>query len=218
MARIKYLAADSSPVLAERIREAGYDVRFVETAGIVSEPLSNHPDMFMCRLGFSDEAPVVSCFTEGSAVPGSSYPEDIAYNAACTGRFFIHKLSNTAPALLAAAEEAGMRLVDVRQGYSKCSTVILDETSIITYDRGIAVKCRAEGMDVLEVRPGHVLLPGYDTGFIGGASGRVGSTVYFNGDLRAHPDFKAITDFIETRGLKAVWFAGWPLTDIGSII
>lgn len=32
----------------------------------------------------------------------------------------------------------GMTLVDVRQGYTKCSTVIVDETSIITYDQGIA--------------------------------------------------------------------------------
>ena len=73
-------------------------------------------------------------------------------------------------------------------------------------------------MDVLTVTAGHVVLPGYDTGFIGGASGRIGDTVYFNGDLTAHPDFESIVRFIEDRGLKVKWFEDWPLTDTGSII
>jgi hypothetical protein len=73
-------------------------------------------------------------------------------------------------------------------------------------------------MDVLMITPGHILLPGYDTGFIGGASGRIGDTVIFNGDLSAHPDSDRIIRFIEDRGLKVRWFPEWPLKDIGSII
>ena len=45
-----------------------------------------------------------------------------------------------------------------------------------------------------------------------------GDTVYFNGDLTAHPDSETIISFIEKRGLKVRWFAGRPLTDIGSIL
>ncbi len=146
------------------------------------------------------------------------YPHDIAYNAACTGRYFIHNLKYTAPELIRAVRDTGMRMIDVKQGYSKCSTVIVDEQSVITYDRGIASACRDAGMDVLTVRPGHVLLPGYNTGFIGGASGRIGDTILFYGDLSAHPDFEAIAAFIRSRGLEPKWFEEWPLTDIGSII
>jgi len=73
-------------------------------------------------------------------------------------------------------------------------------------------------VEVLTVREGHVLLPGFDTGFIGGASGRVGDEIIFNGDLSAHPDFEKIRDFIQCRGLKVRYFPGLPLTDIGSII
>ncbi len=61
-------------------------------------------------------------------------------------------------------------------------------------------------------------LPGYDTGFIGGTSGRVGDEIIFNGDLSAHPDCQAIRQFIEERGLKVRYFSGYPLRDIGSII
>ena len=111
-----------------------------------------------------------------------------------------------------------MTPVNVRQGYAKCSTVIVDEDSIITYDRGLGQRCIEAGMDVLFVSPGHVLLEGYESGFLGGASGRIGDTVYFNGDLTEHPDFQAIKDFIEERGLSSKWFPDWPLTDIGTIL
>lgn len=230
-----FLSADSDRNLHEFFRRKGYNVHLIRTSGIVQEPVSCHPDMFMCRLGIDEGSPVFYCpdisedlgidialddslLAAGSRSPGICYPFDIAYNAACTGRFFIHYLKYTDPALLNAARAASMQLVDVKQGYAKCSTVIVDSSSVITYDRGIARACEAAGMNVLTVSPGNVVLPGYDTGFLGGASGRVDDTVYFNGDLTAHPDFRMICDFIDSRGLRIRWFEDYPLTDIGSII
>lgn len=170
----------------------------------------------MCKLGIDDASPI--CFADTEEL-GILYPHDVPYNAACTGRFFIHDLKLTSPRLLAKARVLGMFLIDTKQGYAKCSTVIVDESSIITYDRGLAAACgKSNGPDVLLVEPGHIRLDGYKTGFIGGTSGRVGDTVIFNGDLTAHPDFERIRDFIEGRDLKCVWFGGYPLTDIGSII
>ena len=111
-----------------------------------------------------------------------------------------------------------LQLIDVRQGYTKCSTIIVDENSIITYDKGIAKPCEAAGMNVLLVKPGFVKLRGADTGFIGGASGRVDGEIVFNGDLSVHPNFREITAFIEERGLGCKWFGSYELEDIGSII
>ena len=219
-----YLASDCDKRLISFFERSGHKVCLVKTGGIIAPPVSCHPDMFMCRLGTGRDAPIVFYdVKDGTSGTGgfrlyAEYPHDIGFNAACTGRYFIHSLDNTAPALLEAARELGMELVNVRQGYTKCSTVIVDEDSVITYDRGIAKACSAAGLDVLTVRPGHVLLPGYDTGFIGGTSGRVGDTVFFNGDLSSHPDFGRIKEFIEKRGLGVKWFEEWPLTDTGSII
>ncbi len=228
------------------------------TEGIVAKPVSNHPDMFMCKLGCKDEAPIIkSAYLQGeehsdllirpysiaqdnprtklsigatdaaeiatrpNPVLGSEYPRDIAYNAACTGKYFIHNIKYTAPELLEAAKELGMIIVDTKQGYAKCSTVIVDEDSIITYDRGLARACEAAGMksdNILIIEPGHIKLEGYDTGFIGGSSGRVGNIVYFCGDLARHPDFGRIITFIEARNLEVKYCQDFPLTDIGSII
>ena len=234
--RITYLSKDANPLLKAYLTERDCEICEVATSGIVSPGISNHPDVFMCRLGAADDAEVffspeyrikAECSAgadpkaAGSPHPalGPVYPSDCLYNAACTGRFFIHKLSVTAPELLNAARAAGMTLIDVPQGYAKCSICVVDEAAVITYDRGIAKACGAHPhLSVLLISPGHVVLPGFDTGFIGGTSGRIGDTIVFNGDLSGHPDFDRIREFIESRGLSLRYFPEYPLTDIGSII
>ena len=243
--RTIYISASADDILINYLVDNGYTPMRVGTSDCVSAPVSDHPDMFMCKLG-ADTGPVVmwsdaelndiyenglmraTDFAWQDGVtdvlisyhdPLMRYPKDIAYNAACTGRFLIHNLKHTAPLILEEAEKAKMKLIDVPQGYAKCSTVVLDKNSIITYDGGIARKCReCNGPKVLQISSGHVKLEGYNTGFIGGASGRIGDEIIFSGDLSAHPDFHAIVQFIEERGLRCKWFPDFPLTDIGSII
>lgn len=211
-----YISKDADTLLTGYLKEQGYDIEPVSSEGIVDAAISNHPDVFLCKMGIHENSPIF--FAEKKDL-GIDYPEDCAFNAACTGKYFIHKLSATNERLLMAAKAMDMILIDVNQGYTKCSTVIVDETSIITYDQGIAKACsKYKDLDVLLVAPGFVRLDGYDTGFIGGASGRVGKEIIFNGDLFGHPDFTRIVKFIEDRGLSCHWFADYKLTDIGSIL
>ena len=274
-----YISKNADDRLVSYLKAKGYEICPVSSFGVVSEPIlgshnvgavsepiSDHADVFYCRMGAVSGSPVISAFDQAHCEPkhsgptildtvsadpvlggsaptklSASYPDDCAYNAACTGKYLICRMDSTAPEILEYAEAHGMAVINVRQGYAKCSTVVVDENSIITYDRGIAKACAATGgriiqadadtverhnekcstagaLTVLLVTPGHVLLPGMDTGFIGGASGRVGDEIVFNGDLSAHPDFVAIREFIENRGLKCKWFPEFPLTDIGSIV
>lgn len=226
--------------LIEYLCTKGYEPCFTQPISATAEPISLHPDIIMCKLGVRDDSPV---FHGDPSALGMTYPDDICFNACCTGRYFIHNLRYTSSKLLSfiyGSEtlsqishtgeytcnaycfdnniETKLIPVNVTQGYAKCSIVVVDENSIITYDDGITKACRMAGMDVLHVHAGNILLPGYSTGFIGGCSGRIGNEVVFNGDLSAHPDFHVIKNFIEGRGLNCTWFSGYPLTDIGSII
>ena len=178
----------------------------------VAEPIRNHPDLVYCRL--KEDA----IFLGNEQLLAPEYPGDIIYNGFSTGKYFIHDLKHTDEELLKAVDELGLIKVNVKQGYACCSIVPVDEDSIITADRGIARAAEAAGIAVLTVGPGHVELPGYDTGFLGGTSGRVGEEIVFNGDLSAHPDFDTIREFIESRGLRIKYFESYPLRDIGSII
>jgi hypothetical protein len=258
MAQKIILSKTARPELASYIEGLGYEVEPFGPIDHVQEPLRCHPDMLLCRLDRD------TVFKGEPARLSPAYPGDIIYNACSTGKFFIHNLKYTAPELLAAADELGLIRLNVSQGYAKCSTCVVSEDAIITYDRGIAGAAVAAGLEVMVIRPGHVELPGYNTGFIGGASGLVRDLsrdaaestanprdaaeptpnpreaaeltqdpctkidpaggriprpiLVFNGDLSAHPDFRAITDFAEEHGAEVKFFADWKLTDIGSII
>lgn len=213
-----YLSVKANSILCNYLTSLGYEIKYINTKGIVAYPVSSHPDMFMCKLGVSDSSPIY--YGQHSSL-GSSYPKDIIYNCCGTGKFFIHNLKYTCSDLKLMADSLGMILINVNQGYTKCSTVIVDEYSIITYDQGMARECekyRSKGLETLLVSPGNIVLDGYNTGFIGGCSGRVGNQIIFNGNLTLHPDFHKIKAFIENRNLQCIWFPEYPLTDIGSII
>ena len=205
------ISSDAGKPLINYLSER-YEVELFGSLMNVAEPLRNHPDLIFCRL----DGDVI--FEGDGDLLSPDYPGDIRYNGFSTGRYFIHDLRHTDSALLKAVNDLGLIPVDVKQGYACCSIVPVDENSIITYDRGIAGAAIKAGIDVLLVRPGYVELPGYDTGLIGGASGKAGNEIIFNGDLSAHPDYAAIKDYITVRGLKVRYFDSYPLRDIGSII
>ena len=206
------VSKDAGKALLNYLEEAGREYELFGPLENVAGPIKNHPDLLYCRLNED------TLFKGDASKLGPEYPEDIRYNAFSTGKYFIHDLRYTDSELLELTESLGLIQVNVRQGYAGCSIVPVDENAIITYDRGIAAKAVKAGLEVLTIESGHVLLEGYETGFIGGASGRIGDEIVFNGDLRKHPDFRAIIEFVEGRGLKVRYFPGYDLTDIGSII
>lgn len=213
---IKYISKKANEELIKYVESEGFKVSLVFSENLVGENISCHPDIFMCKLGSQDNS---FLFKGDCKKLRTDYPGDIRYNAACTGKYFIHNLKYTDPLLLKKAKEMGMELIDVKQGYTKCSVVVVNENSIITYDQGIARACKKHPeLEVLLISPGFVRLDGFDTGFIGGASGRLGDHIVFNGNLYEHPDFLRILSFIMKKNLKVKWFPSYPLTDIGSII
>ncbi len=164
---------------------------------------------------------------------GYDYPDNVPYNAVSTDKYFIHNTELTSPLLLDRVRDAGLDIINVKQGYTKCSCVAVGDRAIITADPGIVRTIRAynemleeddpenakfETIACLQIRKGYVELPGHEYGFLGGASGQVEDKIYFNGDLSEHPDFDIIYTFIQDRGLEPVWYEGLPLRDIGSVI
>lgn len=197
------------------IKSLGHSITKIENATTVLEPLACHSDMFMCKMGAAPESVV---FHGMAAKLSPKYPDDVRYNAVSTGKYFIHNTAFTDRELLRLSKALSQTLINVRQGYTKCSTVVVDEDSIITYDKAIAMPALNAGLNVLLTKPGQVELPGFNEGFLGGCSGRIDDEIIFHGNLSAHSDFKKIVDFIEKRNLKCKWFEDFPLTDIGSII
>lgn len=150
---------------------------------------------------------------------GEKYPADAALNALLLSGFAFHKNDITDPALQNELAQRGYEPVHVNQGYTACSVAIVDENSIITADERIAAEAADIGLDVLLVSPGHICLPGYDYGFIGGACGKIApDKLAFTGTLKHHPDYARILAFLAERGVEAVFLTDEPCFDCGGLI
>lgn len=151
---------------------------------------------------------------------GSRYPEDAAMNACAMGKTLIFNRQVTSEQIIKLfTNMPGSVMIDSRQGYAGCSVCVVDEKAIITGDRGIARKAAQAGLDVLLISPGHVVLPGFEYGFIGGAAFKIASRrLAFTGRLEAHPDCEKIMAFLEKRGVEADFLSDREIFDIGGAV
>ncbi|MBQ1891005.1 MAG: hypothetical protein II164_01510 [Firmicutes bacterium] len=219
-----YISGLAYEELTSELASEGFKIRVLSPSRAVSQGISMHPDIFMCKLGTAPKTPV---FKGNEGLLGPEYPADVLYNAVVTEKFMICNTRTVSPELVRAAEELfpDLMIIDVKQGYTKCNVIPVDDSHFITEDEGIARALMAAGAsdplsgpEVLLIRPGHVELPGYDRGFIGGCCGRIGDDIWFNGDISAHPDYESIRKMITSCGLGIRYVPGKPLLDIGSII
>lgn len=142
-----------------------------------------------------------------------AYPDDIFLNAARIGDTVIGKISNISRAIKDDTEN----LIDVRQGYAKCSICVVNDNAFITDDKSIYDKCK-DNFDVLLIDKGDILLEDKDYGFIGGASGKLGDTVYFFGSLSYHRDGEKIKAFLGKHKEKYECLFDGQLIDIGGFV
>ncbi len=150
-------------------------------------------------------------------IHGKDYPSDVLFNALPLGKHIYGLSSALSKDLTNLANMNGMEIVNVRQGYTKCSVCKVSENAIITADTGIAKAAQEREADVLKISAGHVRLDGYDCGFIGGASGADEKSVFFCGDILSHPDGEAIIDFCAKHGKACISLSNEPLFDVGTL-
>ena len=215
---IIHISENAYDELQQMLAKEGYRIALQRQNRAVSAPVSTHPDIYVCKLGTSPKSPI---FHGDINKLGPKYPEDVLYNAVVTEKFMICNKDTVSPELIQAAQSMypELRLIKVKQGYTKCNVIPVDDIHFITEDRGIAKALdNVEGTECLLIDSGHVLLPGFDRGFIGGCCGRLGNDIWFNGDITKHPDFKNIYEMINKCGLGIKYISEKPLLDIGSII
>lgn len=185
----------------------------------VDARLSGHADLMLLDLGggrvltYLDSLPDIGLEVVKVEGQGRVYPDDARLCACVVGRFCIHDFRISDPHI------TGFERIQVRQGYARCSTCVVDEGSVITSDAGIEKAAVRHGIDVLGIRPGYIELEGFDTGFIGGASFKISpERLAFTGRLDAHPDVARIESFLRERGVEPVYLTDSPAFDIGSAV
>lgn len=146
------------------------------------------------------------------------YPNNVMLNCVVLNDKLICNTKTISDEVLQMAIKDNLKIINVNQGYTKCSTCIVSENAIITSDKSIYKSCRNE-MDVLLIRQGYIELTGTDYGFIGGSSFKYNrNTLVFSGNIKLHPDYESIKSFVENHNVELLSLTENTMIDIGSII
>ena len=146
------------------------------------------------------------------------YPNNVMLNCVVLNDKLICNSKTIADEVLQMAIKDNLKIINANQGYTKCSTCIVNENAIITSDKSIYKSCRNE-MDVLLIRQGYIELPGTDYGFIRGSSIKYNrNTLVFTGNIKLHPDYESIKSFAQNHNVELLSLTENTMIDIGSII
>lgn len=196
------------------------------------QPVSDHADMQMLHLNDNrtfvlkgEQALKMQLAEEGFLVaetanaPIATYPGDVLCNALRIGDKMMACVGGVDAGIYSIAENMGLRTIHVNQGYTKCSTAVIDENTIITMDGGIGAAGRFLGLDIMIISERHIQLPGYEYGFIGGCCGLIDKNVLaFTGRLDSLGFEIPIRRFCEEHNVEIVELTDLPMIDIGGIL
>lgn len=199
----------------------------------LQESVSYHPDIVMHPINHNTLiiAPNVFDYYEnelyglginlikGEAILGCKYPKDIAYNVGRLKDIAIHNFKHTDERLKYFLKKQNLEFINVNQGYSKCSIMIVDDISGVTADINIYKRLSELGYNMLLIQPGYIKLYNEIYGFIGGTSGNYDeNTILLTGKIDNHPNYKEIIKFLQKRNKKLVYLSDKDIIDMGTII
>ena len=202
-----------------------------EVNPLINNSLSYHADIQFIHLGKNrllvseNQEKVLKTLdkygfeTELFSLKSGEYPYDCAVNAAFFGKNVICKFDILDDKLKKYIKDNNYNIINVNQGYSKCSVCVVNENSVITEDESVKNACIKNGIDVLLIHKGFVKLKDFEYGFIGGATFKANNnTLFFIGRVENHPDYLKIKEFLNKKRIECISLGDTELTDVGSII
>ena len=143
------------------------------------------------------------------------YPKDVPLNAFTFKNYFIHNLKFTDQVLLDYYKNSAYELINIKQGYGKCSSLVTSDF-IITSDGGIYESLK-DFIPIYKINHGEIKLQNFNYGFIGGASGVYGKKIFFTGDFSNHSSHEEILRIISNYDYEIEILSDETIEDFGSI-
>ena len=226
----KYVVSYKYTEFINELNRNGYQTIPTDRIEIFPNPEQFHADMQILKINDTifllnectdlkrefDTRHIIYCHNKA----GEKYPKNILLNFLFLNDTIYGKLSDIDPALRSYCLENNIKMVNLNQGYCRCSTLVLKNNAVITADSSIEKAMKENEVDVLKITEGHIILDGYDYGFIGGASRKVDdNTIIFFGNIENHPDYNLIYHFCDKHNVNIkIIFKNAPLRDIGGIV
>lgn len=146
----------------------------------------------------------------------NTYPKDCLLNNFSIENHLICNKKSVDPVILKLLKYE--KIIIVKQGYSKCSTIVTDKF-LITSDKSIYNSVQKQNIKAYLIDSGEIKLEGYDTGFIGGTCGYCADLgVVFYGNLENYKFKNKLIEFLEKENIKYYYTDDDDFIDRGSII
>ena len=234
---MKYLLIDERmrDVEKQTLKNLGYELIEIKKSTNVYPEISSHVDIFACKV--KDKIVVEKHIYDilknkfkrkiikGDSTVQNVYPNDINYNVCIVGNKSIHNFKYTDSKIISELNKNNFELINVKQGYSNCSIVVIDENSIILSDKGLYNSLKNRGIDMLFLDYIHNIKLlnengeySQKNGFIGGAVSRIGDNIVVFGDLDKIDYDGKIKGFIKKRNLNIIDFKRLDVIDYGGVI
>ncbi|MEJ8751043.1 DUF6873 family GME fold protein [Lagierella sp. ICN-221743] len=198
----------------------------------IDEPVKDHPDMAVHPID-NNKFVVYNKHKDYyeeklkeygiKVIPSSNalnkfYPNDVALNVSRTNDYYFYKNSCIDLSIENYLKETSKPKL-VKQGYSKCSSLIIGKDTVVTSDKGLYKSYLDTGIKSYLIPFGAILLSGYDTGFIGGCGGMISEDeILFYGNLERYKYSDQLVEILNTENIKYYYPRDCEFVDLGSII
>lgn len=211
------------------LKNLGYSCIPVIESDRVSKPISRHSDVLYRKL--SDDTVIASaCQKENfSFLNKAGYNILVCdnlspgYNTESYLNFIINDkyiICNPKTALKMESEyTTNKKTINVKQGYTSCSVVCVNNEAYITDDENIYNTLSENNIACLKIKKGDIELNGYNYGFIGGASVKLDEeNILFLGDIKDLTDKNNVIEFCRKYNMNTLFIKDKKLKDIGSAL
>ena len=217
------------PEFCDAVRNLGHNAIETDSVEIFHKPERTHADMQVlpikdkvfilneCKVLASklSQHKVVYCESKAER----EYPKNILLNCLFLNNTLYGKLDYIDKKVIEYCRRHDIKLVNVNQGYTRCSTLVINEKAVITSDKSIEKALKNNGVEVLLISSGNIRLEGFDYGFIGGCGTKINDKIVFFGNIENHPDYRQIKVFLKYyNSTIEILCKHLPLTDIGGIV
>ncbi len=186
-----------------------------------------HPDMLFYPLqngeilvenGFIHNLDTFFKIKESKTKLLGKYPFDCRFNCFTAGNKLICGKS-VAEEIKEDAQNAGLDIIYVNQGYAACSTAKLNGDAFVCSDISIYKTLENLGFDAILVDNRCIRLNGYNCGFIGGCVLYANKDlIAFSGCIENHKQYNDIKSFCANYGITAYSLSKSQLYDYGGFI
>ena len=224
------IASSLMPDEAKRNLAAMGEVVWLEPDDTVYPSISTHPDIFFCqyepdKLVFASDtkSEYIAALhkagvkmTKGKQHLGNTHPDTVQYNACALRNILIHNLKHTDGRILEIFKEK--RKINVKQGYTRCNLLALNENAFITSDMGIQNELLKHGFEVLYIDPRQIRLDGHEYGFFPGCCGVWRNQLIVCGSAENLKEKTELDEFLKRNGFALKELYDGALMDVGSIL